>query len=232
MSLDPDPPKGAVVKGKAAQAVAAQPNTLTAQERRDGFKLLFDGKSLNGFVGWRQKEAPQAWSAADGELRVTPGKPGGDIRTADPYADFDLRLEWKVQEGGNSGVFWRADETLDVPWATGPEMQILDDAKNGDGRNPLTSAGADYAMYAPAKPAKPAGQWNAIRILVSGKEVTYWMNGEQVVKYTIGSADWSERYAKSKFSGMKEYAQRTKGYIVLQDHGYPVAFRSIRIRSL
>ncbi|HVL39568.1 MAG TPA: DUF1080 domain-containing protein [Fimbriimonadaceae bacterium] len=220
----------------APQAAALEPipNHLTQQEKAEGFRLLFDGKTTDGWKGWRRQEMPKGWQVRDGSLVILPElKAGGDIATKEQFADFELRLEWKVTPGGNSGIFYRASEEFRLPWATGPEMQVLDNERHPDGKSPLTSAGSNYGMHpAPIDAAKPAGEWNAVRLVAKGKHIEHWLNGKKVVEYEVDSHDWLERYKKSKFAGMPNYARNPSGHIVLQDHGNEVEFRSIKIKPL
>ncbi|MEM7163945.1 MAG: family 16 glycoside hydrolase [Planctomycetota bacterium] len=210
------------------------PNQLTAEETAQGFRLLFDGSSLTGFRGYGQQTVPLGWSVVDGELRFDPSVgDGGDLMTVAKFDDFELRFEWAVADGGNSGIFYRVDETAGPPWATGPEYQILDDARHPDGRRRVTSAAACYALYPPsAHVARSAGLFNRARIVVRGKQIEHWLNGVRVVQATIGSADWRDRFANSKFVDFDRFARETEGAIVLQDHGDPVRYRSLRIRRL
>ena len=151
--------------------------------------------------------------------------------TVEEFDDFELSLEWKIAPGGNSGIFFNVDGTRSTPWETGPEMQILDNVSHADGKNALTSAGANYALHPPAfDTSAPAGSWNRARIIVRGNEVEHWLNGVRVVDYVLGSPEWQRRVADSKFRSMGGYGRRPAGHIVLQDHGDPVAFRNIRIR--
>jgi cytochrome c len=219
---------------RQGRATVAQrsPNTLSPEEARQGFRLLFDGKTLDGWRGWRRTEAPSGWRAVDGELRFEPGRNGGDLATREQFGDFELRIDWRVSPGGNSGIFYRATEDHSTPWITGPEYQILDDDLHPDGRSPLTSAASVYGLYPPTRDVvREAGQWNETRIVVRGDRVEHWLNGVKVVEYVLNSEEWRDRVAKSKFAGMKEYGQRKKGHIVLQDHGDVVAYRNIRIRE-
>lgn len=169
----------------------------------------------------------------DGALTFTPGTEGGDISTDGMYGDFDFRFEWRISEGGNSGVMYRADEGHPAPYNTGPEYQILDNLKHPDGKKKETSAASCYAMY-PSKGTrvKPVGQWNSGRIVARGNHIEHWLNGVRGVSYTIGSADWKHRTEKSKFNLMIDYGTVKKGHIVLQDHGNPVAYRNLRIKAL
>lgn len=211
-----------------------QANVLSPSERSQGFTLLFDGKSTSSFRGFKKDGMPTAWQAIDGELRFTPGSgSGGDIVTREQYDNFELRLEWKVARGGNSGIMFRCTEDKNYPWETGPEMQVLDDEAHPDGANVLTSAGSCYALIARGRDvARPAGQWNEIRIVANGSKVEYWMNGFKVVNFDFDSAEWKKLIASSKFASMPDFGKRSKGHIALQDHGDRVAYRSIRIRKL
>lgn len=199
--------------------------------QRAGWVILFDGSTLDQWRGFKQEEMPAGWVIRDGALcRV---EAAGDIVTREQYENFDLRLEWKIAPGGNSGIFWRASEDRNYVWETAPEMQILDNEAHRDGLDPTTSAGADYALYAPARAAaKPAGEWNEVRILVQGPKVTYWLNGQRIVHYELWSEEWEQRVKASKFASMAGYGRNTKGHIALQDHGDEVCFRNIRIREL
>jgi hypothetical protein len=174
---------------------------------------------------------PDGWQVVHGAL--TRVDSAGDIVTADQYANFELALEWRVAEGGNSGIFYRVSEDSDYPWRSGPEMQVLDDARHPDGRSPLTSAGALYGIYpAPRGVVRPAGEWNAVRIVVNGRHVEHWLNGMKVVEAELGSPDWEARVRESKFAKMPRYGRNQSGHIGLQDHGDRVAYRNIKIRVL
>ncbi|HET7790019.1 MAG TPA: DUF1080 domain-containing protein [Gemmatimonadales bacterium] len=207
------------------------PNTLSAAERAAGWKLLFDGKTTDGWRNYQADSISHGWQVVHGEL--TRVRPAGDIITRDQYANFELSLEWKISEGGNSGIFYRVSEDDSAAYWSGPEMQVLDDARHPDGKSRLTSAGADYAIYpSPAGVVKPAGQWNRVRIVVNGNHVEHWLNGVKVVDYELGSADWEARVKASKFAPHVHYGRNATGYIGLQDHGDQVAYRSIKIRVL
>ena len=206
-------------------------NQLTPEERTAGWQLLFDGKTTEHWRGYRKDALPKGWQVVDGA--ITRVDSAGDIVSTDQYRDFELTLEWKVADGGNSGIFWRVSEDQEYPWESGPEMQVLDDARHPDGRSPLTSAGALYGLY-PSRHGivHAAGEWNAVRVLVQGNHVEYWLNGVKVVEAAIGSKDWDARVAQSKYATMPRYGRNPTGHIGLQDHGNWVAFRNIKIRVL
>ncbi len=209
----------------------SQINTLTDAEREAGWELLFDGQSTDGWRGYMMDAVPDGWQVLDGELtRVGRGR---DLITKAQFENFDLTLEWKVELGGNSGILFRAVEGPEQIYMGAPEMQILDDDNHADGRSPLTSVGSNYAIHpAPRGLAHPVGEWNSVRILVDGNHVEHWLNSFRTVEYELGSVDWLERVAASKFSQWPEYGQASKGHIGLQEHGDVVAFRNIKIRRL
>ena len=214
-----------------AGAQDAPPNTLTSAERREGWQLLFDGHTTAGWRGFRQKVAPKGWVVRDGELVREAG--GGDLITRKMYHNFELALEWKISEGGNSGIMYRVTEDAEATYETGPEMQVLDDARHADGKSRLTSAGACYGLYpSPEGVVHPAGEWNQVRIVVRDTHVEHWLNGVKVVEYELLSPDWEAKVKASKFVQWPGYGRAATGYIALQDHGDRVEYRSIRIREL
>lgn len=207
-------------------------NVLSQREMNEGWRLLFDGRTTAGWRGYRKQAVSAAWQVIDGSL-VRTGQDAGDIITDGRYRNFDLALDWKVSEGGNSGIFYRATEGSDNIWQSAPEMQILDDARHVDGKSPLTSAGANYAIHpAPRGVVRAAGEWNSARLLVNGDHVEHWLNGAKLLEYELGSAEWKDLVAKSKFGAVPLYGKAGEGHIGLQDHGDRVEFRNIRIRVL
>ena len=212
-------------------AVHAQMPSLTAAEKAAGWKLLFDGKSLAGWRGYKTETPPTGWRAVNGEL-VRDGE-GGDLMTAEQYGDFEMRFDWKITQGGNSGVIYRIATTEPFPWHTGPEFQILHNAGHKDGGNPITSAGSNYAVNEPVKDVtRPVGEWNEGRLIARGNHVEHWLNGVKVVEYEIGSPDWETRVKASKFGKIPPYGRTKRGYIALQDHGNIVSYRNLKIRAL
>ena len=206
-------------------------NALTDAEKTAGWRLLFDGQTTAGWRNYGKKTISDGWQVQDGALTRTGA--GGDIISNDEFGNFELSLEWKIEPGGNSGIFYRASEDSDEIYWNAPEMQVLDDAKHPDGQNRLTSAGAAYDLYpAPARVVKPANEWNAVRIVASGNHIEQWLNGVKVVEYDVGSRDWDAKVAGSKFAPHKKFGRNPQGHIGLQDHGNIVAFRNIKIRVL
>lgn len=207
-------------------------NELSAAEQKAGWRLLFDGKSTEGWRNYRKESVGPGWQVVDGMLTRS-GDNAGDIITKDKYRNFDLALEWRVAEGGNSGILYRATEDNDYIWQSAPEMQILDDASHADGKSTLTSAGSNFALHpAPRGVVHKAGQWNAARIRIENNRVTHWLNGIKLLDYELNSAEWNARVAASKFKSMPNYGKAREGYIGLQDHGDKVEFRNIRIKVL
>jgi Domain of Unknown Function (DUF1080) len=205
--------------------------TLTPEERAAGWKLLFDGKSLAGWRGFKTETPSAGWKAVDGVLFRAAG--GGDLLTTEQFGDFELSLEWKLEKGGNSGIFFRVIDEGDFGWWSGPEVQVLDNAVHKDGKNLLTSAGSNYAVHAPLKDVtKPIGEWNAVRLVVKGAHVEHWLNGVKIIEYELGSAAMKAGKAKSKFKDVPGWEDKLKGHILLQDHGDDVSFFSIKIREL
>lgn len=157
-----------------------------------------------------------------------------DLISRDEFTNYELAFDWKLAPGGNAGVFYRATEQYDKIYWSGTEYQLLDDARHPDGHNRLTSAGAAYGLYAPpAGVVKPAGEWNASRIVVNGMHVEHWLNGQKVVEYDSQSPEWLAKVQASKFHTYAAYGLATRGHIGLQgDHAGSLAFRDLRIREI
>ncbi|MGO1068840.1 3-keto-disaccharide hydrolase [Lysobacter sp. CA199] len=221
----------------AACTVAASPKTtdggLSRAERREGFVPLFDGRTLRGWHGYRKSgQAVQGWQVVDGAIVRT--GPGGDLVSDRSYGDFDLRIDWKIASGGNSGIFYRGSETEPDIYRSAIEYQVLDNDRHPDGKNGRDRwASAVYGLYAPEKIAtRPVGEWNQSRIVARGDQVEHWLNGQKVATYTLGSADWKARVAASKFKDWPSFGIARSGVIGLQDHGDEVRYRNIRLREL
>lgn len=214
----------------AIAAAQAMLNTLTAKEKAEGWRLLFDGKTTNLWRGFRQTTIPDGWKVVDGALTRV-GR-AGDIVSVDQFGDFELSIDWNLASGGNSGVFYRVTEDDEVMWHTAPEYQLIDNAY----REPLKKvqeAGANYDLHPPLSDAtRPIGSWNTTRVLVKGGHVEHWLNGVKVVEYELWSDDWERRVGESKFKDFPRYARARRGHIGIQDHGDRVAFRNIKIREL
>lgn len=216
------------------QAAAAAHNTLTEAEKAEGWELLFDGKTIDKWRGYRQQGVPAGWTVVDGAITRT-GK-AGDLITIDQFDNFELKIDFKVAPKGNSGIFYRGVEQESGPiYHSAPEFQVLDNAGHPDAKNgPDRFCGANYALDPPSKPeaCKPAGEWNSARIVVNGAHVEHWLNGEKVVEYELWSDAWRKKVQASKFKEWPSYGMAKKGHIAVQDHGDQVSFRNIKIRRL
>jgi len=220
---------------------AERQNSLTEAEKKAGWRLLFDGKSTEGWRGYKMDKMPPGWKVIDGALVRVSGGAGGkgagggdDIITVEQFDNFELRLDWRIMDAaGNSGIILRASEDAVTSWHTGPEMQILDNAAY-PGRDVRELAGACYDLYAPVRDVShPRGEWNAVRVVADGPHVEHWLNGVKLLEYEMGSDDWKQRVAKSKFKDMKHFKDPPlKGHICLQDHTARLEFRNIQIRPL
>jgi len=220
-------------------------NTLTQVEIADGWLLLFDGKTSEGWRGYKKDYFPNGWKIVDGTLQCigtgrgeAGNKEGGDIIYDKVFQNFNLSLEWKISEGGNSGIFYLGQEELDYIWKTAPEMQVLDNEKHPDaklGKDGNRMAGSLYDLI-PAKPqnAKPVGEWNKIEITVYKGTVVHKMNGVNVLEYHLWTPEWNELVANSKFPELNaDWSDvGSKGYLGLQDHGDDVWYRNIKIKEL
>ena len=226
MQTDSTKPTGSLAEANQ------QANTLNDAERRAGWRLLFNGTSLDGWRQYQGDAIPAAWGVANGS--ITKNVTTSDIVTRDQFGDFELTFDWKVATGGNAGVFYRATEQYDRVYWSATEFQLLDDTNAADGRNPLTSAGAAYGLYpAPRGIVKPAGEWNVARIVAVGPHVEHWLNGQKLLEYEFWSADWEAKVKDSKFKDWPNYGRAVRGHIALQgDHRGDLELRNIKIREI
>lgn len=217
----------------------AQPvNRLTKEEERQGWRLLFDGASATGWRNFKSNTIGAAWKVQDGALMLdTSDKAakGGDIITDEEFEDFELALEWKISNCGNSGVMFNVVEQddYDYVWRTGPEMQVLDNTCHPDAKIHKHRAGDLYDLIACAQETvKPAGEWNQVRITSKKGYYEFFLNGSKVISFTMHTPEWDALVQGSKFKNMPAFGKARKGHIALQDHGDPVWFRNIKIRKL
>ena len=239
------------------------PNQLTRAERAAGWRLLFDGRSFAGWRGLGYSGVPAGhWLIEDGAIRkVATSKvpvgadgrrpPGGDLMTVATYRDFELEWDWRISEGGNSGVKYNVSEELSggqpsnvLRPATGTagvshsaigfEYQMIDDDRHPDGKLLTHRTGALYDLFQPsaARHVNPVGTWNHSRVLVRGNHGEHWLNGVKVVEYELGTPAFDSAFAASKFRSMSWFPQHRAGHVVLQDHGDDVWIRSLKIREL
>lgn len=215
-------------------------NSLTAQEKKEGWKLLFDGKSTTGWRNYKSDKISPGWKVAEGTLyldtiRVN-GKrmAAGDIVTVDEYENYEFSIDWKIQACGNSGVIFNVQEGAhNYVWNTGPEMQVLDNVCHPDAKIIKHRAGDLYDLIScKTETVKPAGEWNQAKIVANKGHYTFWLNGVQTVEFTMGTPEWDQLVAGSKFKSMPDFGKFMKGKISLQDHGDQVWFRNIKIKEL
>jgi len=225
--------RAAAVAGSLTLMVAA----ACGRESGDGrapasWRVLFDGSSLASWRGYKSDAVPAGWRIENGTLAKDAQV--ADIVSRDEFGDFELELEWKIGEAGNSGIFYRGTEEYDHIYWSAPEYQLLDDIKASDNKSRLTCAGAAYALYpSPAGHLKPVGDWNRTRIVANGAHVEHWLNGVKLVEYELWSPDWEAKVKASKFNDYPNFGRAKRGHIAMQgDHAGTLAFRNIRIREL
>jgi hypothetical protein len=225
-------------------------NTLTDEQKADGWQLLFDGQSTKGWHKYGGKPVGSAWKIAEGNLYLDTTikenlpagqagwqiKDGGDIITDEEFENFHLKLEWKIAKDGNSGViFYIQEDTAKYqwPWMTGPEMQVLDNAGHADSKIIKHRAGDLYDLISCSKETvKPYGEWNLAEIKSLNGKLDFFLNGENVVSTTMWDDNWKKLVAGSKFKTMPDFATYKKGKIGLQDHGNLVSFRNVMIKKM
>ncbi|GAC1597079.1 MAG: DUF1080 domain-containing protein [Hymenobacter sp.] len=207
-----------------------------AQQHAAKPKLLFDGKTTHGWHTYLKPTAEPAWGVVDGALQLDPKAPGrGDLVTDAEFENFELALEWKISPGGNSGIIFGVHEDPALPntYESGIEMQVLDNQGAEDNKKPTHLAGSLYDLQAPARDvAKPAGEWNRVRLRKQNGHLTFWLNTVKIVDVQMGSDQWKALVAGSKFKTWQHFGAYPKGHIALQDHGHEVAFRAITIQQL
>ena len=208
--------------------------TTGCQYNSTEWNTLFDGQKVTGIRGYKMDGFPWgSWVIEKGSLKTISHGKGVDIISTEMYKDFELELEWRVESGGNSGIFYFATEEGHSIWQSAPEMQVLDNIAHNDGLRSVTSAGALYDLIAPSVDVvKPVGQYNKVRIKVKNNHVEHWLNNNKILEYEYGGLFLEQLIDKSKFKDMPLFAKATSGFIGLQgDHG-EVWYRNIRIRKL
>ena len=227
--------------GSKQEAVAAV-NTLSDEEKATSWELLFDGSTLNGWKRYNQDSIGPLWTIKDGAI-VCDGRGfgegsanGGSLTSTRQWGNFELIIDWKISPGGNSGILYHVLEQPQYKqsYETGPEYQVMDDGGWKDSLTAVQKAGSNYGMYAAptTKKLMPVGEWNSARIIYNNGHVEHWLNGEKTVEFEEGSADFAERFKKSKWVDYPGWNKSQTGAVSLQDHGAPVYFRNIKIRAL
>jgi hypothetical protein len=213
-------------------------NFLTQEEINQGWKLLFDGKT---FEGWRNfgGDSLIGWTIDSGRMLALGqgGDHANDIITVDQYENFELSLDWKTSKSGNSGIFINAieDTAVEAIYEIAPEYQLIDEVSwEGEGLTEGQKAAACYDMYFPKADKKlmPVGDWNNSKIVVNNGNVQHWLNGEVVVEYRMWTPEWDSLKAVRKWKDFPLWGTAHKGHIGLQDHGKQTWFRNIKIRTL
>ncbi|MHA4811906.1 3-keto-disaccharide hydrolase [Flavitalea flava] len=223
----------------ANPASEQKPNTLSPEEKKEGWSLLFDGSTTSGWHTYGKTTVLAQWEAKDGTIHLNKGAgkdQGGDLLTNQEYSDFDLKLEWKISPKGNSGVIFYVHEDAakyEEPYHTGMEMQVLDNDGHSDGKIHKHRAGDLYDLIASSKETvRPVGQWNEVEIQSKNGQLKLFLNGTNVVTTTLWDANWKTMVAGSKFKQWPDFGTFRNGKIDLQDHGNEVWYRNIKIRKL
>jgi hypothetical protein len=209
-------------------------NMLTESEKKAGWKLLFNGKSTDGWRTYKNSEQ-NSWEVVSGQMHTKSDEAlkHSDLITKDQYKDFELQVDWKVDKGANSGILYHALETHDASYETGPEYQLIDDVGYPGKLEDWQKSGADYAMHPPSQIAsKPAGEYNHTRIVVKGDHVEHWLNGVKVADFHAWTPEWEALKKAGKWKDHPDYGTSKTGFIVLQDHGGGVWFKNVKLRKL
>ncbi len=235
---DSDRPTIGVITSDDPARPANRPGSTwpSPEEKAAGFRLLFDGQTFNGWHGYGGKNVQDKWRVRNGAIEFRKAGEGSvDLVTDEVFENFELRLEWKISQAGNSGIMFNVAETPEysTPWRTGPELQILDNDGHADGASFKHRAGDLYDLVSASHEAsRPVGEWNESRIHVEDGLLRHWLNGVRVIEVQMWDEAWDELVAGSKFATMPGFGRYRGGRIALQDHGDEVAFRNIRIREL
>lgn len=218
----------------AATDTTAQ-NTLTEAEKSEGWQLLFDGQTKNGWHSYNKKGNIDDWKVENGVLVLNSTKKDDDIVTDEEFENYHLKLDWNISEGGNSGIIFNVKEApeYDRSYKTGPEQQVLDNERHSDAKIPKHRAGDLYDLIAcSTEVVKPAGQWNTAEIIKNNDSLTFKLNGTTTVQTKMYDDAWNKMVAASKFNEWKAFGTIRKGVIALQDHGDKVMYRNIKLRKL
>lgn len=209
-------------------------NRLTEKEKKEGWVLLFDGTTMNGWRSYKNKES-EGWDVKNGELycKAEGVTKRADLITNNAYENYELKIDWKISPKKNSGIVYMVTEENGASYESGPEYQLIDDIGYPAKLNDKQLSGSNYDMHAPsAKTAKPAGEFNHTRIVINKGHVEHWLNGTKVVDYQLWTPEWEQLKANSKWKDVKPYGMSKAGHIALQDHGGGIAFKNIKLKAL
>ena len=231
-------------RGEAEQGTAdpcSDVNVLTDSEQAEGWKLLFNGEDLSGWHGYNGGSLA-AWTIENCAIKSmgSEGNYGSDTRadlvTDSEYTNFEFSIDWKITDGGNSGIMYGVveDEQYGAAWMTGPEYQLVDDVGFPSELEDVNKTAADYDVQAAAadKPLRPVGEWNNSRIVVNGNHVEHWLNGANVLEFERWNEEWETLKNASKWVEFADYGKSATGHIVIQDHGSVFWFRNVKIREI
>lgn len=217
-------------------------NKLTSKEKKEGWKLLFDGKTLKGWHKYGEETIGAAWQVSDNSIHLNvsdkadwQAQNGGDILSKDEFENFHLQLDWKVAQNGNSGIIFYVHEDPSMykyPWMTGPEMQVLDNEGHPDSKIIKHRAGDLYDLITAKETVKKAGEWNHAEIVSNKGNLQFYLNGDKVLETNMWDDNWRDMIAKSKFHEFPGFGTYKKGKLCLQDHGDKIWYKNIKIKSL
>jgi len=209
-------------------------NSLTKKEEKDGWVLLFDGQTTNGWKNYKSREA-DGWVVQNGELicKEEGVTKRADLITANKYENYELQIDWKISPKHNSGIIYMVTEDNGATYESGPEYQLIDDVNYPGKLQDKQLSGSNYDMHAPsAKVSKTAGEYNHTKIIINKGHVEHWLNGTKLVDYQLWTPEWEQLKANSKWKNVKPYGMSKSGHIALQDHGGGISFKNIKLKPL
>jgi hypothetical protein len=216
---------------------AVPDNSLTDSEKKAGWKLLFDGRSMNGWRAYKNQET-NSWTVVNGILyckgsETDKSDKRADLITEDQFQNFELSVDWKISPKGNSGILYMVTEEFPRSYQSGPEYQLIDDVNFPEKLEEWQKTGANYAMDpAPAAKPKSVGEWNTTRIVVNKGHVEHWLNGKKILEFQMWTDEWQKKKMNGKWKDAPGYGMSKKGHIALQDHGSEAWFKNVKIKEL
>lgn len=224
----------------SVQSASGEPNTLSMKEKKDGWELLFDGRTTNGWHTYNKNFVSNNWKVEDGAIvfdpKIKDARGNGDLITDDSFENFEFSTEWKISEAGNSGIIFdiKEEPKFAATYNTGAEMQVLDNIKAADNKKENHLGGLLYDLTGTAalsKP-KPVGEWNLARIIQKNGHLTFYFNGIKTLDIQVGGEEWKNLVANSKFKTWPNFMTSPNGKIAFQNHDHEVAFRNVKIRKI